>query len=172
MIPSQPTASLTLLPIESSQRHHLVSNFMRAESDRHDARWTVEIPSARQSDSAFIQIVLAHMNEHGKAIIHLSNSTLFTRNEIREYLVRNNLLDAVISLPSGAIANMGSTSCLLVLDRTGHCQHQHGRHRHFLLTYLTISPKVSPPAMSMSSSTFGTTGTTATTHTQTPSPQH
>jgi len=86
--------------------------------DRHDPRWTVEIPNARQSDSAFIQIVLAHMNEHGKAIVHLSNSTLFTRNEIREYLVRNNLLDAVISLPSGAIANTNITSCLLILDRT------------------------------------------------------
>ena len=85
--------------------------------DRADPRWTVEVPTRQQSNSAFIQIVLAHLNDRGRAVLHLPPRSLWDRSTIREYLVRNNLLDAVIALPPSSTPGTHIPSVLLIIDR-------------------------------------------------------
>lgn len=83
--------------------------------DPADPRWTIRTPK-RNVDGAFVQIVLAHLNRNGRAIIHLPASALHSSiSAAREHLVRNNLLDAVIMLPSGI--TFPTESCLLVIDK-------------------------------------------------------
>lgn len=83
-----------------------------------DARWIIGVPTRSRSDLAFTQIVLAHLKPHGRAIIHLGLNTLTgTDNSLREYLVRNNLLDAVFVLPAGYVGSSSIQSCLVVIDR-------------------------------------------------------
>lgn len=82
-----------------------------------DPRWTLRTPKKYESDVAFIQIALAHLAPTGRAIVHTSLSVLHRTNSILETIVRNNQLDAVITLPAGVAPGANVESCLLVIDK-------------------------------------------------------
>ena len=82
-----------------------------------DPRWTLRTPKKYDSDVAFIQIALAHLAPTGRAIVHTSLSVLYRTNSILETIVRNNQLDAVITLPAGVAPGANVESCLLVIDK-------------------------------------------------------
>ena len=82
-----------------------------------DPRWTLRRPKKYDVDSAFIQIALAHLAPNGRAIVHTAPSTLHSRNDVLESLMRSNQLDAVIMLPAGLAPGANIESCLLVIDR-------------------------------------------------------
>jgi len=93
---------------------------MRLDEDAvndNDPRWTLRTPKKYDSDVAFIQIALAHLAPTGRAIVHTSLSVLYRTNSILETIVRNNQLDAVITLPAGVAPGAKVESCLLVIDK-------------------------------------------------------
>jgi len=86
--------------------------------DQNDPRWIAGTRGLDDATSAFIQIALAHLAPQGRAILQVPPGWLFRpRGEVSEYLVRNNLLDAVIMLPGGLAGASAIKSCLVVIDR-------------------------------------------------------
>ncbi len=72
------------------------------------------------SDALWIQFALYHLNESGKAYLLLPQGSLFRGgydSSVREYLLNHELVDKVISLPSGAVNGTAIQPVLLILDK-------------------------------------------------------
>ena len=78
-----------------------------------------------KADFAFVQHMVHHMDEDGRAVVLLPHGVLFrggAEETIRKYLIENlNVLDAVIGLPANLFFGTGIPVCVLVLkkDRGG-----------------------------------------------------
>lgn len=78
-----------------------------------------------KADFAFVQHMVHHMDEDGRAVVLLPHGVLFrggAEETIRKYLIENlNVLDAVIGLPANLFFGTGIPVCVLVLkkDRSG-----------------------------------------------------
>jgi hypothetical protein len=69
---------------------------------------------------AFVQHSLSYLSDNGIAAILLAPAALYREGmerRIRRYLVRNNLIDTVILLPSGSLTSTAIQMCVLVLKR-------------------------------------------------------
>jgi type I restriction enzyme M protein len=69
---------------------------------------------------AFIQHVVASLNEHGRAVLLISPRLLFVsgrEGQIREDLLAKDLVEAVISLPSGLLLSTDIPVAVLILHR-------------------------------------------------------
>lgn len=72
------------------------------------------------SDALWIQFALHHLDEFGKAYLLLPQGSLFRGgydSSVREYLLNNELVDKVISLPSGSVNGTAIQPVLLILDK-------------------------------------------------------
>ena len=86
--------------------------------DQNDPRWIAGTRGFDDPTNAHIQIALAHLAPQGRAILQVPPGWLFRRpGEVSEYLVRNNLLDAIIMLPGGLAGASSARTCLVVIDR-------------------------------------------------------
>ena len=80
---------------------------------------------AKTADLAFVQHIVHHMADHGRAAILLPHGILFRGNSegtIRKYLINTlNVVDAVIGLPANCFYGTNIAVCCLVLrrDRNG-----------------------------------------------------
>lgn len=80
---------------------------------------------AKTADLAFVQHIVAHMADEGRAAILLPHGVLFRGNaeqKIRKTLIETyNIVDAVIGLPANCFYGTGIAVCCLVLrkDRNG-----------------------------------------------------
>lgn len=74
-----------------------------------------------KADFAFVQHMVHHMDEDGRAVVLLPHGVLFrggAEETIREYLIENlNVLDAVIGLPANLFFGTGIPVCVLVLKK-------------------------------------------------------
>lgn len=71
----------------------------------------------RRADFGFVQHILASMNTAGQAVMLLPAGPLFRagfEQDIRRNLVQADVLDAVITLPAGSLADTGVSSTILV----------------------------------------------------------
>ena len=79
-----------------------------------------------KADFAFVQHMVHHMDEDGRAVVLLPHGVLFrgaAEETIRKYLIQKlNVLDAVIGLPANLFFGTGIPVCVLVLkrERSGH----------------------------------------------------
>jgi len=90
-----------------------------AEQDIY-GRFFYGIPPKSQGDMAFILHALASLNEEGKAVIVVPHGVLFrgaTEAKIRAKLIQDDVIEAVIGLPSGLLSNTGIPVALLVLNK-------------------------------------------------------
>lgn len=81
---------------------------------------TGNIASANASDSLWIQQALSKLNDTGKGYILLPQGLLFRGGydaKVREYLLENELLEAVIGLPASILDRTGIPPVLLVLNK-------------------------------------------------------
>ena len=86
--------------------------------DASDPRWIMGAKALGTFENAIIQIALAHLAQRGRALICVSSQTLRSGpSDLREFLIRQNLLDAVISLPPGIACGTAAATALLVIDR-------------------------------------------------------
>ncbi len=74
-----------------------------------------------KADFAFVQHMVYHMDEDGRAVVLLPHGVLFrggSEETIRKYLIETlNVLDAVIGLPANLFFGTGIPVCVLVLKK-------------------------------------------------------
>lgn len=90
-----------------------------ASTDRYQ-RFHRGIPPKSKGDYAFITHMIETLNEHGKAGVVLPHGVLFrgsTEAKIREHLINENLLKAVIGLPANLFFGTGIPATILVFDK-------------------------------------------------------
>lgn len=86
-----------------------------------DPRWQYGVPPEKNANFAFLQSSLTHLSEKGRMAMILPNSTLCGGGEaekkIRKNLIRADLVDAILILPSGLFYSTGISVCIWLLSR-------------------------------------------------------
>ncbi len=89
------------------------------ESQRYN-RFNYGFPPKNKADWAWIQHMLASANREGKVGIVLDNGVLFrsrSESKIRKKILKEDLIEAVIALPSNLFYNTSSPGCILMLNK-------------------------------------------------------
>lgn len=95
-----------------------------------DPRWKYGVPPKNNGSFAWLQHMLYHLNERGKMGIILSMSSLSSYNvdekEIRSNLIRNDLIETIITLPPKLFYNTTIPVSIWVLNKKKHplCKNQ------------------------------------------------
>jgi len=90
-----------------------------AENDQYNRFWR-GIPPKTKGDYGFISHMVESLNEHGRMVVVVPHGVLFRGSQegkIREQLIRENLLDAVIGLPEKLFYGTGIPAALMVLKK-------------------------------------------------------
>lgn len=98
-----------------------LSNWGReeAESDSY-GRFRFGIPPKDKGDLAFVQHMVSTLNHDGKAGVVMPHGILFrggVEGTIRQGLLEDDLVEAVIGLPSNLFYGTGIPACILLLNR-------------------------------------------------------
>lgn len=92
-----------------------------ADMDPYD-RYKFGVPPAKnKADFAFIQHIYSHLNDRGQAAIVCSQGVLFRGNvekKIREGLIGEDAIEAVIALPENLFFGTGIPACILILNKS------------------------------------------------------
>ena len=95
-------------------------NNKTAEKDPYN-RFRFGVPPANsKADFAFIQHMLAQLNENGQAAIVCSQGVLFRGNveaRIREGMINEDVIEGVIALPEKLFFGTGIPACVMILNR-------------------------------------------------------
>lgn len=96
--------------------------FDNVDTYKYDARFSnYGIPPKSKADYAFVLHGLSHLKENGSAFFILPHGVLFRgskEGDIRKLLIDDNLLDAVIGLPSNLFLNTQIPVCVLIFKKT------------------------------------------------------
>lgn len=81
--------------------------------------WHEKLPRADRGDFAFIMHIAKLLNDKGKAAIVVPHGVLFRKHErrYREPMIEQDIVEAVIGLPSNLFQNVALPSAVLVLNR-------------------------------------------------------
>lgn len=91
----------------------------KVEFDLYD-RFPYGVPSAANGDMAFIQHALSSLKSNGKAALVVTHGSLFrggVERKIREGLIKDDLIEAIIGLPNNLFVSTGIPVALLILNR-------------------------------------------------------
>ena len=93
------------------------------EEAQHDSyrRFRFGIPPKGYGDYAFVQHMIATLNYRGRAGVVLPHGALFrggAEGKIRKAILEEDLLEAVIGLPSNLFFGTGIPACLFILNRS------------------------------------------------------
>ena len=92
-----------------------------AEKVRGDVRWKYGEPSNSNANYAWIQHVIHHLNDNGKAGIVMANgamtSTSSNEDVIRSGIVEDDLVECMVALPPKLFINTQIPSCLFFLNK-------------------------------------------------------
>ncbi|WP_324663923.1 class I SAM-dependent DNA methyltransferase [Haloarcula sediminis] len=83
-------------------------------------RFPYGLPPSNRGDWAWIQLMLASLNENGKMGVVMDNGVLFrsrSEKKIRKPMLEDDLIEAVIALPENLFYNTGSPGCILILNK-------------------------------------------------------
>lgn len=92
---------------------------MRADLDIYN-RFEFGVPPTSKGDYAFVLHMLSSLDSDGRMAVVLPHGVLFrgaSEGKIREKIIENNLLDAVIGLPSNLFYGTGIPACILVFKK-------------------------------------------------------
>lgn len=84
---------------------------------RHDG---YDTPPTKNADYAFILHIIKSLNENGRAGIVVPHGVLFrggSEGRIREQMIKNDLIEAIISLPSKLFFGVGIPVAVLILNK-------------------------------------------------------
>jgi type I restriction enzyme M protein len=79
-----------------------------------------EMPPAKKADYAFVLHMVRSMNENGRAGIVLPHGVLFrggAEGRIREQLIKNDLIEAIIALPAKLFYGTGIPAAIVIFNR-------------------------------------------------------
>ena len=86
-----------------------------------DPRWTYGIPSTKNANFAWMQHMIWHLNSTGRMGVVLANGSLSSQqnNEgaIREAIVRDDLVEGIVALPTQLFYSTQIPACLWILNR-------------------------------------------------------
>ncbi len=91
-----------------------------AESDQFKRFTNYAIPPKSKGDYAFVIHMIQSLNENGRMGVVLPHGVLFrgsSEGKIRQKLIDENLLDAVIGLPANLFFGTGIPACILVFKK-------------------------------------------------------
>jgi hypothetical protein len=83
-------------------------------------RFPYGLPPSNRGDWAWIQLMLASLNETGKAGVVMDNGVLTrsrSEKKIRKPVLEEDLVEAVIALPENLFYNTSSPGCILILNK-------------------------------------------------------
>lgn len=103
-----------------------------AEADDHN-RFRFGLPPKNAGDFAFVQHMAATLNQDGKAGVVMPHGVLFrggAEGKIREGLLKDDLVEAVIGLPTNLFYGAGIPAALLLLNRN---KAEHQKNKVFIL---------------------------------------
>jgi len=83
-------------------------------------RFPYGLPPSNRGDWAWIQLMIASLNETGKAGVVMDNGVLFrsrSEKKIRKPVLEDDLVEAVIALPENLFYNTSSPGCILILNK-------------------------------------------------------
>lgn len=90
------------------------------KSDKHGRVSGYEMPPAKKADYAFVLHMIKSMNENGRAGIVLPHGVLFrgaVEGRIREQLIKNDLIEAVVALPSKLFYGTGIPAAIVIFNK-------------------------------------------------------
>jgi type I restriction enzyme M protein len=90
-----------------------------ASADRYH-RFHRGVPPKSKGDYAFITHMIETLNEHGRAGVVLPHGVLFrgsSEGKIRQALIEENVLKAVVGLPANLFFGTGIPACILIFDK-------------------------------------------------------
>lgn len=90
------------------------------KSDKYGRTEGYDQPPQKNADYAFVLHILKSMNTNGRAGIVLPHGVLFrsgSEGRIREQIIKNDLLEAVIGLPSKLFYGTGIPAAILIFNR-------------------------------------------------------
>lgn len=84
-----------------------------------DLDWSESLPHGNYGDFAFIMHMYSHLSDDGRLATVIPNGVLFRNGDqdYREYLIENDLVEAVIGLPENLFETTGIASGILVLNK-------------------------------------------------------
>lgn len=89
-------------------------------SDKHGRVSGYEAPPVKNADFAFVLHMIKSMNENGRAGIVLPHGVLFksdVSSRIREQLIKNDLIEAVIAMPAKLFYGVGISVVILIFNK-------------------------------------------------------
>lgn len=97
---------------------------VRAEHSKNNSRWGAGLPSGGDSQLLFMQSAVAKMDDKlGRAAIIENGSPLFTggtssgESQIRRWLLENDLIEAIIQMPTDLFYNTGISTYIWLLSK-------------------------------------------------------
>lgn len=92
-----------------------------AEKVRGDVRWKYGEPSNGNANYAWIQHMIHHLNENGRAGIVMANgvltSTSNNENVIRKGIIEDDIVECIVSLPGKLFINTQIPACLIFINK-------------------------------------------------------
>jgi len=88
--------------------------------DKYGRATGYEMPPAKKADYAFVLHMVRSMNENGRAGIVLPHGVLFrggAEGRIRENLIKNDLIEAVIALPAKLFYGTGIPAAIVIFNK-------------------------------------------------------
>lgn len=90
------------------------------KSDKYGRTQEYELPPQKNADYAFVLHILKSLNTNGRAGVVLPHGVLFrggSEGRIREQIIKNDLLEAVIGLPPKLFYGTGIPAAILIFNR-------------------------------------------------------
>ena len=87
------------------------------EKYQNDQRWKYGKPSDGNANYAWLQHILWKLNKNGRAGIILANGSLTSEDEIRSNMIKDNVVEAIVTLPEKLFVNTGIPVCLWFLNK-------------------------------------------------------
>jgi len=90
------------------------------KTDKYGRLWGYDMPPKSNADYAFVLHIIKSMNTNGRAGIVLPHGVLFrggAEGRIREQIIKNDLIDAVIGLPAKLFYGTGIPAAILILNK-------------------------------------------------------
>lgn len=94
--------------------------FEKFKSDRHGRTEGYEMPPQKNADYAFVLHIIKSMNQNGRAGVVLPHGVLFrggAEGKIREQILKNDLLEAVIAMPAKLFYGVSIPVAILIFNR-------------------------------------------------------
>jgi type I restriction enzyme M protein len=89
----------------------------------HKERFHILMPeSGKKGDFMFVQHMISVLKDNGKMAVIMPHGVLFRggkEKEMREWLLNNGLLEAIIGLPEGLFYGTSIPACILVINKDG-----------------------------------------------------